>query len=328
MDHSAFIQEHNLTSDQFAYMCRTTDPLCKCGKYKRVIPSSQSAVGVKFFHYCGAKECNPRYGIKRPMHSVKMKKLVNEGSEAYKNTLMKKGEKFNTKVNTPEFRKKRLDNHNIQYDDSNFEVKFSELVSSLQKSISTRRKKIVLSYNRWEDEYKQLILIVTNGVEPTTDWAQNLSDDEVDIIWRRIHGIATIRNQGKVKSIRPGFFKRVHMSGFKHNSKNQTSVVTKSGLEARWIEFFEERQIPWCYEPVVIPTIKNDGFHIPDFVIVVNGRTYLLEAKGSFYRQEINDYFSNKVEAAKAFARSNNMSYVLTQKQPSLEFEDALVYME
>jgi hypothetical protein len=327
-DHKPFLESEGVTEEEFAYMTRNTSPFCKCGKYKRVISSTQSKVGKKFFHYCGDPRCSPRYGIKRPEHSKKMRELVRTGSEAYKASLMKRGHLHNKGVNTLEFKKKRLDNHNIAYNEDNIEEKFSELLKTLQESPKVRRKRIVRSYERWEEEFRELILVVTENNIPTKEWVDSLSDAEVDRIWRRIHGIATIRNWSKVKKTRNRFFKQEYMTGFKYNTKGQTHVMTRSGLEAKWILFFEEHAIPWCYEPFVLSNIHNDGFHIPDFLIEVEGRQIILEVKGSFYRQDIPEYFANKVEAAKRFAKENNMMYVLTQKQPSLDFSDALVFTE
>ena len=108
---------------------------------------------------------------------------------------------------------------------------------------------------------------------------------------------------------------------FKYNTQNKEQIVTKSGLESTYIDFFEENKIPWSYEEVALETIKKDGFHVPDFIIEIDKKKIMLEVKGNFYRQEIKEYLGNKVQAAINYSLINNMQYVLTTiKNPNLEY--------
>lgn len=147
---------------------------------------------------------------------------------------------------------------------------------------------------------KDLILLITAGVIPTKIWVDNLPDEDLHKIWARIHGVNTIRNGTKI--LRPGWFKRDLRENFLYNTQGLTRIITRSGWETEYIDYFESNQIPWAYEKYVIETLKKDGFHIPDFEIEINGEIILLEVKGSFYNQDREEYLSNKVGAAIQFA--------------------------
>jgi len=321
-------EQMNVSQEQFDYLTRgNKSPFCKCGAIRLIKKSKQSKIGLYLYRTCGRTECEPHYGKKRPEHSKIMKDMVINGSDAFKATLMKKGNLFNPNVNGISFKQKRLERHGIFCEDSQIEVEYSKLLGNLITSISRRKRDIVSRFNQWESEFKQLILIVTDGKTPSKEWIDALPDDEINIIWKRIHGINTIRNWSKTKSTRNTFFKQELLSGFIYNTKKQDSVFTRSGLEKEWIIFFESNKIPWCYEPFVIESVKKDSFHLPDFLIEINGSKILLEAKGGFYNQNITDYIENKVAAAMKFAAENGLSYILTQQKPSLNpFEGAMIF--
>ena len=270
------------------------------------------------YRTCGDSKCEPNYGKKRPEHSKKMKELAVNGSSKYKNTLMKKGERFNKEVNSTSFKRKRLIKHGYDVADKTDEQiaeLYSVLLSNFNKSLYTRKRSIVSNYVSWEQEYKDLILVVTKGIVPTEAWINTLSEDNINELWSRIHGINTIRNWNKVKKTRSNFFKQSHLTGFKHNKK-QESIFVKSGLEKEYVEFFETEGFEWEYETIIIETLKKDGFYVPDFLVKIENRTIILEAKGSFYRSNIQDYIENKVKAAQEYCKEHGYEYVLTQKRP------------
>lgn len=303
------------------YLCRNKNIYCKCGKLRSTQLSPQSKIGVCLYRTCGDTKCDSKYGIKRPEHSLVMKNQVINGSEKFKRTLIKPGDLHNKEVNSINFKKKRLISHNISVaNKTNDEINnlYSVLLAEFNTSISRRKSDIISRYDGWEEQYKLLILLITNNVIPTDSWLDSLTDKEIDIIWRRIHGVNTIRNFTRIKSSRSKWFKQELLSNFKYNTKQQESVFTKSGLEKQYITFFEDNHIPWEYETIVLETINKSGFYIPDFLIKFQNNTILLETKGSFYRQNIIEYINNKVQAGINFCKEHGYVYVLTQKNPDI----------
>ena len=324
--------ELNLNINDVKYLIRTTSPYCKCGNLKRIIQSKQSKLGIKFFPWC-SKGCDPKVGRKRPEHSAKMKKLAaDETNATFNNVLIQKNQLKNKKVNTPEFKRKFLQNKNLDVDNLNDEeivIKFTEFKSQFMKSRDKRIKIIQQRFDNWEDEFKKLILIITNNIEPHNIDLLNMAQSDFDLLYKRIHGVNTIRNWSIIQESRTSFFKRIKKSNFLYNTADQQEVITKSGLESCYIDFFETYHIPWEYETLRLETIDKKGFHTPDFIINFNDKRYILETKGNFYRQEIAEYLSNKVAAVQIYAKQNDMYYVLTTIQkPNIKgnfIEEALI---
>lgn len=310
---------YGLSIDHARYLCKKNSPYCVCGKFKILRNSTQSRIGVYLFGRCDSRQCNPSYGKLRPDHSLKMKYLAKNGSELYKNTLIKYGELYNKEVNSVNFKRKLLTNKN--YNCSNLQDGevinlFRIFQSNRAKSVDRRKREILNRFNNWEEEFQNLILIVTDGVIPTKEWIDSLEATQIQVLWKRVHGINTIRNSTKVKQTRPCFFKHELLANFNYNSKRQKQIYIRSGLEKEYIRFFEENKILWEYETVRIETMNKDGFHIPDFLIFLNNEYILLEVKGSFYKQPYCDYYANKILAALDYCNKNNTRYILTQKYP------------
>jgi Fe-S-cluster containining protein len=314
---------HNLDLDTANYLCRNTSPKCKCGKIKLLVNSAQSLIGKYLKRTCGNTICEPKFGISRPEHSKKMKFLSKNGSELYQKTLMQPGKLFNTEVNSVNFKRSRLRNNGIECDfmsDDEILKAYSKFRSDYSKSVICRKKQIIQRFNNWEDEFTKLILLITNNIIPTTEWLDTLPDDEIQRLWTRIHGVNTIRNNTRIKKIRPSFFKHEILTGFKFNRKLQENIYVKSGFEKSFIEFFEETGIWWEYETIRIETINKDGFHIPDFLIEIDSELILFETKGGFYNQPLQDYYENKILAAMNYSKENGLRYILTQKNPDKDF--------
>ncbi len=322
-----FAEHHNISEEDASYILRGKTEFCKCGKYRNITTSKQSRVGLILKRTCGQPECEPLYGRKRPEHSRLMKDMAVNGSDEFKLNLMKKGEIFNKKVNTIEFKRKKLENKGIDCSLMNveqIETANSEYESNKIKSRGQRSKVILSWVGKWEDEFLSLIKIITN-ILPTKEYLDLLSETAFVAIYKRIRGINTIRNWSKVKESRTSWFKRIKIENLHYNTQGKSCVVTKSGLEADYINFFEQNNIPWSYEAVVLETIKKDGFHIPDFLIEYEDQTIMVEAKGSFYRQEVVEYFNNKVAAAVAYCKSNGIRYILTTSGPDKFMDHNLV---
>ena len=311
-----FADYRNISLEDASYITRKSSFLCKCGGFKMVRQSVQSRVGKVLGPTCGRRECSAVFGRKRPEHSRLMKEMSKSGPASFRSNLIKPGQLFNTEVNSLEFKKKVLSTRGVEIENDDVLATFSKHASDLLKSTSTRRKQIIDRYNKWEPEYQELILLVTGGIVPTEDWVNSLTLENMQYIWARIHGINTIRNG--IKVARPGWFKRILKTDFKYNTQNLDKIITRSGLESDYIDYFEKNAIPWSYEKHVIETVRHDGFHIPDFEIFYNTEKILLEVKGTFYRHDKEDYIANKVMAAMSFAKENNMRYILTQDRKSV----------
>lgn len=315
---------YNLSIEQATYLCRKSSPYCTCGKFKKLRKGIQSPFGIYLFGRCDSKQCSPAYGKVRPDHSIKMKYLAKNGSDVYKNTLAKKGELYNKEVNSVNFKRKLLINK--KYDCSKLQDNevielFNLFQSTRAKGADRRRKEILNRFNAWEKEFQDLILIITKGIVPTKEWLISLEDDQIQILWKRIHGINTIRNFTRVKQTRPCFFKHELLNNFHYNNKHQQQIYVRSGLEKEYVRFFETNKILWEYETIRIETIHKDGFHIPDFLIFLNNECILLEVKGSFYKQPYDEYYANKILAAIQYCNKNNIRYILTQKYPDASFD-------
>lgn len=315
---SAYASLFNISEDEVKYLYknRTEDILiCKCGKFRKLKPSSQSKIGKMLAITCGNPKCNPACGRKRPEHSTFIKKLIADGTnEKFMSTIMKKGERFNKEVNTPEFKRKVLERMGIVVTD--VEVQFSKMMSNRNKDVNQRRKQIINRYTKWESEYRDLIELVC-GVVPTLDWVYSLSESDIHMYWGRIHGINTIRNSMRSQnSGRTNWFKTDTICGLQYNTQGLTAIRTRSGLETDFIQFFEKYKIKWSYEELRILTLDGSGFYVPDFIIDVNGQKYIIEAKGSFYRQDKEVYIKNKIGAGVKFASERGWKFCLVYQSP------------
>ena len=165
---------YNIGEYEVDELLKGASPFCKCGKFKKIAKYPRSKIGIRYSNCgCGAKECNPNYGKKRPKQSEIMKGLVINGSEAFKATLMKKGQLFNKDVNNPIFKKKLLEKKGIDCEGLNdFEIegKFTIYAGGRQKNVQFRKRQILKRYSFWEDEFKILILLVTEQNIPTENW--------------------------------------------------------------------------------------------------------------------------------------------------------------
>jgi hypothetical protein len=316
-DLERFAENNSLTLQDATYISRGKSIFCSCGKFKKIFHSPQSKVGKALFRTCENAQCQPMYGRKRPAQSEKMKHLAVSGSEIYRNTLTQRGKKHNHEVNTVPFLKKKLTKKGYDVENlSDVEVKKlnSQYESEKVKSRTVRTKVIMRWLQTWEEEFITLVNLLFD-VSHATQILDTLSDLDFSKLYLRLHGIKTLRDTSRASKKRKGWFKSERKQGFKCNTQGKEFVITRSGLEGVYIDFFEENNIPWEYESCIIETIKKDGFHIPDFLIEINSMPIMLEVKGNFYRQEIAEYFQNKVEAAKKYCQQRNIRYVLTTCQ-------------
>lgn len=304
------------------YILKSGEKFCSCGKLKALRQKSESS--YIWLPTCGDRTHHPRYGIKRPEHSIKMKSLVENGSDAYKDSLMKVGEIFNKDVNTIEFKRKKLIGigYNVEgLSDSEINLLNSKHESDKLKSRSYRIKTTITRYSIWEETMKSLIRSVTDGCVPDEQYFSCKSDIEVDRIYCLVHGLNTIVNNKKVSEKRSCWYKKEILCNLRMNISKLETVQTKSGMEAKYIRFFETNQIPWDYETIIVMNMDASGFHVPDFIIKYNGETIMLETKGDFFRQEETWYIANKVQAAINYCFENGYRYVMTMKDiPKLNF--------
>jgi len=292
-----FSIHYNLDVEKTKYLCRKTSLLCKCGNFKRIQTSSQSKINISLSRTCGNKECEPNYGIKRPTHSLKMKELALNGSDVFKNNLIKKNQILNKNINSIQFKKKRLENkYKINLDllsESEINQKYSDLLSKISTSRNYRIKIILNRLQTWEPLFVNIIK-EKFGSEICLSFLNSLETNKINEMFLFTHGLNTFRYSNKIKKHRPSFFKKGLLKNFKYNQ--QESVFFKSGLELEYIEYFEKNSINWEYEPISLLTVRRTGFYIPDFIIQYNNRKIMLEVKGNFYRQNKEDYLLNKIQ--------------------------------
>lgn len=284
---------------------------CKCGKEKK------KKVNGRYMGYCGDSKCSPRYGIKRPDHSAKMKDLAASGeNEKYSNSLMKKGTIFNKEANTIEFKMKVLRNKGIECDETNAEDLHSAFLASNAKSRVIRTKQILTKYGSWDECFKSLAHACCETDCIDDNWVSLLSDDEFSVFFKTMHGIQTVVNMEKHRLAgRNKHYIRVLMGDLKHNVRGITSVLTRSKLESSYIKVFEDNCIPWDYEWIRIPK-TNGGTYSPDFYIKYQGIKYIIEVKGDWYEDDKDVYYQNCLVPAIKYANEHGMLMALSYVEP------------
>lgn len=311
-----FAEFHGLDFEIAERVIRNKEPRCKCGEWKKLAKSSQSKVGIMLYRNCGKKECDHAFGKKRPEHSAKMKELAKTGSDEFKASLMQPGKKHNKEVNTIAFKRKVLKRRGYEdvdlMDDEEILMVHGELLGNIQKERSTRSKGILTKYSNWDDEFKELAKELCKH-EITKEYIEGLSDEEFLVCFRRLHGVQSIVNSVNSENTgRTSWFNHMFMEDLKYNTQGKTTVRTRSGLEAKFIEVFEKLGIPWSFEELRIPTTDYSGLYVPDFVIEYEGKKYIVEAKGSFYRQDKDKYIANKVMAGAKYATERGWIYCMS----------------
>lgn len=87
---------------------------------------------------------------------------------------------------------------------------------------------------------------------------------------------------------------------------DRSTVTTKSSYETNYVNFFEDKYIPWSYEPFIINEL--DTLYCPDFVFVYNNQRYMLEVKGFFADlEQRNVYFNTKMRCAYEWCEKNDV---------------------
>ena len=314
-----FAEFHGISLDVARRVIYKKNPVCKCGKWKALINSTQALVKKALYLSCGNKECHPRTGIARPEHSEKMKSLAVNGSPEYKATLMKPGELFNKEVNSIEFKRKVLANSGIEASSLTEEEVLYEhgrFLSDMVKSREVREKALVSRIENWSAAFKELGAQLV-GFDLTMENLKGVPDDDFRKVYGKLHGVQTVVNSVNSENAgRSSWFKNVFMEDLKFNSQGKTTVRTRGGLEADYISLFEDEGVPWSFEELRIPTISNDSIYIPDFVICYKEETFIVEAKGNFYRQDKDTYIAEKVMAGVRYAEERGWKYCMTFQSP------------
>lgn len=315
-----FAEFHNISEEVSEYIIKDKNPICKCGRFKKIKPSSQSKVGLMLSIYCGNKECSPNFGRKRPEHSVLMKRMAaGEGSPAFLATLMKQGELFNREVNTIAFKRQVLTNKGfdvVDKSDEEIEELHSIFLGNLVRSREVREKTIMTKIQQWDDEFKTLGESLVDIKDITLEKLKTLTDEEFNEKYLKLHGIQTVINNINVQETRSEFFIRVLFEDLKYNSQGKTTVRTRSRLEAEYIKVFEQNGVPWSYEELRLITINKTGVYIPDFIIQYEGQTYIVEVKGNFYGVDKETYFAEKLMAAAEYAKGKGWKFCISFVTP------------
>lgn len=263
---------------------------CSCGQPKKI-------KGNGTLHsYCGNKDCHHMTGKKRPEHSRLMAKYAKEG----KFTVLKKPGFINPFLNSIEFKKKRL----LNSGNSNTEImtdgeiihEYNKLVALASTRSDTLRSKAKTLFNRFKDLYD----------------LQEISEQDIENV-----DLNTLKNYLKIlnsiKSVESGTgiakkYKRTRLSDFEYNSANQQEIVTKSSYETNYAKFFEKNKIPWEYETLRIRC--ENGYYIPDFLITLGNKKYILEVKGFLLNEK--EYIDKKLRYAAMYGEKNNIDVILT----------------
>lgn len=201
--------------------------------------------------------------------------------------------------------------------------------SERNKSVEYRKKIILLRFTKWEDNYREMVKVLTNGSEVTREYVDSLTDEQTHWLFLRMHGVNTIRNFDRsAMTGRNSWFMNIFVSDLKYNADGLTCVRTRSGLEAKMIKVLEENKVVWSYEKLRILALDKSGFYIPDFIATIDGTTYIIETKGSFYRQDEEHYIKNKAAAAHAYAKERGWKYCMVFKEPKdLKFIETALFL-
>jgi hypothetical protein len=244
-------------------------------------------------------------GKKRPKHSeimkIKMKGIDRGDSFREKKKIQ------NSSIN---FKIKFLINKGYNLDDKNEEeIKkiYTKFISDLRKSDKYKIKKVYnfLKTTKYLD-YEMFINFKKKYVNT------EINDDNITTIYHEMMSIISHismeknENMGKTKFFKRGF-KKVNFC------KNKTIIKYRSSWELKSIEFLEENQISYEYEPFYIE--KEDGtFYLPDFLIDYNGDKILLEIKGFIRGDKGNLNEELKIKSAKKFCDEKSFKFIYLTK--------------
>ena len=280
------------------------DLYCKCGRPKRLLHNKKRN-WTSLDYYCGATQCNRRFGKLRPEHSAKMKELAKADSGAFVQNLIKKGETLNKTVNTIDFIRTKLRNKGYVTDGLTDE-ELRTTNGEYEKTKNLSRKTLQRSIESYLKRYKwELLPEAIGGRELGT-----LNDEEfahIVAVWRsEYHEKFCSENCGAK------FFKRINMGDFKYNTQEKDAIKVKSSYESNYITFFESNGIPWSYEPVKLKSMDGKGYYKPDFIFEHGGRRYMMEVKGFLTDKKRDEYLKNKVNAGYHYAMENGMGFIFT----------------
>lgn len=240
------------------------------------------------------------HGKKRPNHSKQMIKHFRDGKyeEFRKST--------NKNINSDSFKKARLDNHGINYDDDNFEMLYNELLRDVQIGPNHWKKTLLnsINYQDWKshDEY---YLIKYDKL--TTRLISEMNDGELRKWFARYNSLKTVIAYKNNPTM--GRTSASRLFDLKYNIRGLTSIYVRSSYEVNWIQYFENNEIEWDYESVRI----SDGniIYVPDFFIMKEGKRYIIEVKG-FVPETWVDIIYEKSLLGVDYAKKHDLKYCFT----------------
>jgi predicted nuclease of restriction endonuclease-like RecB superfamily len=142
----------------------------------------------------------------------------------------------------------------------------------------------------------------------TLKYLKNLNENEFKEIKKFIWGLNTL-NIPWISS-RKTSYKTPLIKELNYNASGLTQIIVKSGYEENYILFFEKNKIKWDYESVVIVT-ENNQLYNPDFKIIKDNEEWLIEVKGTFFRQGP-DYIKKKLMSAVDYCDEREWNFCLT----------------
>lgn len=292
-----------------------SDLYCSCGKPKR-LKVSKKQNWQSFDRYCGDKQCNHMFGLKRPEHSKHMKLLASDTNSKFSKNLIKSGELRNSKVNSVSFMRTKLNNKGYATENlSDSEViqlnsKYESLKNLSRQTLEKTIKTYISQYN-----WMELVEFI-NGRE--LDTISNEEFSQLVYLWRSLYHYEFCSDNCGAK-----FFKREMIGDFSCNLANKETVKTKSSYELNYITFFEKNGIMWDYEPITINATYL-GKYRPDFIFEYFGKRYLVEVKGFLKNESKEEYLKNKVNAGYRYAKERGMEFIFTYNGNPQSVEEIL----
>lgn len=259
------------------------------------------------------------YGKKRPEHSKKILEHFSNGTyEKFRAT-------NNINMNTSDFKKIRLTNHRIDFDDTNFEEKYTQLLRDVQAGPEHWRRTLLSSIKiaEWK-EYQEYFLIGYDIL--TEELINNMTEEELREWYARYNSLKTTIAYENNPSM--GRTKSERLEGLEFNKRGLTSIYIRSSYEKNWVLFFEENKIQWDYE--CFKMSDGDILYVPDFFITMNDKEYIIEVKG-FVPESWVDAVYKKALLGVQYTNDNNMYYCFSfdsTPKSSQEYFDSIVLNE
>lgn len=249
-------------------------PICKYCNSKK----------VKFLHWkkCDSPECASAakkasltvwLGKTRPDHA----KIISSKLKGVPKTA---AHKKNMKTNSEHYKKKMLDNKNIQYTNESYQELWKKLISDTRKG----------------NAYKKTC--VSNWFSFNIDDVEKFDAETLDLYYKKFNSEKSIKAMYNHPKMGNGL--RETISDLKF-CINRTEITTRSFWESSFVkDFLEKNKIYYKYEAFYIEN------YLPDFIVEFDGKKYIIEIKGTIYSDKI-----KKLEQDFINARNSGFNFII-----------------